>query len=155
MSHVLCTVKTRTTMNNTNITLPLLDVNSAHCALRVEKAIRTVPAITAADVDLDAHVAKLTSGEPAQAVKEAVAAIRQAGYQVATEQRHFDTTGITCGGCAKSVTTVLSALPGVLAVAVDVPNNTATVEVVKGLVSDTTLADALKPTGYRLLPQAD
>ena len=141
-------------MDNTNIILPLLDVNSAHCALRVEKAIRTVPAITAADVDLDAHVAHFTSGEPAQAVKEAVAAIQQAGYNVATDQRHFDTTGITCGGCVRSVTSVLSALPGVLAVTVDVPNNTATVEVVKGTVSDDTLADALKPTGYRLLPHA-
>ncbi|MBK7271224.1 MAG: heavy-metal-associated domain-containing protein [Flavobacteriales bacterium] len=80
-------------MDKTTITLPLLDVNSPHCALRVEKAIRTVPAITAADVDLDAHVAHLTSSEPAQALKEAVAAIRQAGYQVATDQRTFDTTG--------------------------------------------------------------
>ncbi|MBK8615481.1 MAG: hypothetical protein IPN85_18955 [Flavobacteriales bacterium] len=29
-------------MDNTTITLPLLDVNSPHCALRVEKAIRAV-----------------------------------------------------------------------------------------------------------------
>jgi Cu+-exporting ATPase len=141
-------------MDNTNITLPLLDVNSPHCALRVEQALRSVAAINAAEVDLDAHLAHITSSQSAQAVKEAVAAIRQAGYQVATDQRHFDTTGITCGGCAKSVSTILGALPGVLAVAVDVPNNTATVEVVKGTVSDGTLAEALKPTGYRLLPQA-
>jgi Cu+-exporting ATPase len=141
-------------MENTNITLPLLDVNSPHCALRVEKAIRSVPAVTTADVDLDAQEAHLSSNEPAHAVKEAVAVIRKAGYQVAIEQRSFDTTGITCGGCAKSVTTILSALPGVLAVAVDVPNNTATVEVVKGTVSDDMLADALMPTGYRLLSQA-
>jgi copper chaperone CopZ len=39
-------------------------------------------------------------------------------------------------------------------VEVDVPNNTATVEVVQGLVPDSTFVDALKPTGYRLLPQA-
>lgn len=141
-------------MDKTTITLPLLDVNSPYCAMRVEKAIRSVTAITTADVDLDAHVVHLTSSEPVQAVKEAVTAIRQAGYQVATEQRRFDTTGITCGGCAKSVTTVLGAVPGVLAVAVDVPNNTATVEVVKGTVSDDRLAEALKPTGYRLLPQS-
>jgi copper chaperone CopZ len=141
-------------MDNTTVTLPLIDVNSPHCALRVEKALLTVPTITSAEVDLDAHVAHIKSSEPAQAVKEAVAAIRQAGYQVATDQRSFDTTGITCGGCAKSVTTILSALPGVLAVGVDVPNHTATVEVVKGTVSDDTLADALMPTGYRLLPQA-
>lgn len=141
-------------MDNTTITLPLLDVISPHCALRVEKAIRSVTAITTADVDLDAHVAHLTSSEPVQAVKEAVTAIRQAGYHVSTEQPSFDTTGITCGGCVRSVTTVLSALPGVLAVAVDVPNNTATLEVVKGTVSDDRLAEALMPTGYRLLPQA-
>jgi len=141
-------------MDNTTITLPLLNVNSPHCALRVEMAIRSVPAITTAEVDLDAHVAHLTSSVPALAVKEAAAAIREAGYQVVTDQRTFDTTGITCGGCVKSVTTILSALPGVLAVAVDVPNNTATVEVVSGTVSDDTLAEALKPTGYRLLPQA-
>lgn len=141
-------------METTIITLPLLDVNSPHCAIRVEKAIRTVPAITHAEVDLEAHVAKLASSEAALAVKAAVAAIRQAGYQVATDQRSFDTTGITSGGCAKSVTTILSALPGVLALAVDVPNNTATVEVVQGTVSDDAFADALKSTGYRLMPQA-
>ncbi len=141
-------------MDNTTITLPLLDVNSPHCALRVEKAMREVPVIASAEVDLTAHVAHLTSTAPAQAVREAVAAIRTAGYQVAIDQRRFDTMGITCGGCAKSVTTILSALPGVLAVAVDVPNNTATVEEVKGTVSDGTLAEALKPTGYRLMPQA-
>jgi copper chaperone CopZ len=140
-------------MDNTTITLPLLDVNSPQCAQRVEKAIRSVAAISAADVDLNSQVAHLTSSEPAQAVKEAVSAIRTAGYQVAIHQRIFNTTGITCGGCAKSVTTILNALPGVLAVGVDVPNNTATVEVVKGTVSDDRLAEALKPTGYRLLPQ--
>jgi len=79
VSHVLCTVKTRTTMDHTNITLPLIDVNSPHCGLRVEKALRTVPVITSADVDLDAHVAHIKSSDPAQTVKEAVTAIRQAG----------------------------------------------------------------------------
>ncbi|MBL0037139.1 MAG: heavy-metal-associated domain-containing protein [Flavobacteriales bacterium] len=89
-------------MDNTNITLPLLDVNSPHCALRVEKAIRTVPAIAGAEVDLNAHVANLPSTAPAQAVREAVAAIRQAGYNVATEAHRFTTTGVTCAGCAKA-----------------------------------------------------
>ena len=99
-------------MDNTNITLPLLDVNSPHCALRVEKAIRTVPAITGAEVDLNAHVATLTSTAPALAVREAVAAIRQAGYNVATEQHRFTTTGVTCAGCANSAgTTQYISLP--------------------------------------------
>lgn len=141
-------------MHNTNITLPLLDVNSAHCALRVEKAIRTVPAIAGAEVDLNAHVAHLTSTAPATAVREAVAAIRQAGYNVATEAHRFTTTGVTCAGCAKSVGTILNKLPGVISARVDHVERTAEIEVVKGTLSIDDLLNALKPAGYGLIAQA-
>jgi len=139
---------------NANISLPLLDVNSAHCALRVENAIKTVPALTESKVDLNGHIANLSSTATAQDVREAVAAIRKAGYQVATVMRTFDTTGISCGGCVNSVTKILTDLPGVLALSVDVSGRTATVEVVQGMVPDEELTIALKPTGYRLSPQA-
>ena len=141
-------------MDNTNITLPLLDVNSPHCALRVEKAIRSVAIITHADVDLEAHVAHLTSSEPAQAVKEAVAAIRQAGYNVATEQHRFTTTGVTCAGCANSAGTILNKLPGVISARVDHVEKLAEVEVVKGTLSIDDLENALKPAGYGLIALA-
>jgi copper chaperone CopZ len=104
-------------------------------------------------VDLDAHVAHLTSSEPAQAVKEAVAAIRQAGYNVATSTIASVPPGITCGGCAKERDHRPQRMPGVLAVDVDVPNNTATVEVVKGTVSDESLAAALMPTAIACCPR--
>ncbi|MBK9515543.1 MAG: heavy-metal-associated domain-containing protein [Flavobacteriales bacterium] len=97
-------------MDNSNITLPLLDVNSPHCALRVKNAIHSVPSITAVEVDLNTHSATLHSTAPAPAVQEAVTAIRQAGYQVATEQPGFATTGMTCGGCAKSAANILRKL---------------------------------------------
>lgn len=141
-------------MDNTNITLPLLDVNSPHCALRVEKAIRTVPAIAGAEVDLNAHVAKLTSTTPATAVREALAAIRQAGYNVATEVHRFTTTGVTCAGCASSVGTVLNKLPGVISARVEHVEKLAEVEVVKGTLSIGDLSNAVKPAGYGLIRQA-
>ncbi len=141
-------------MNNTNITLPLLDVNSPHCALRVEKAIRTVPAIAGAVVDLNAHVANLTSTAPATAVREAVAAIRQAGYNVATEAHRFTTTGVTCAGCASSVGTILNKLPGVISARVDHLEKLAEIEVVKGTLSIDDLLNALQPAGYGLIAQA-
>lgn len=141
-------------MVNTNITLPLLDVNSPHCALRVEKAIRTVPAIAVAEVDLNAHVANLTSTAPATAVREAVAAIRQAGYNVATEVHRFTTTGVTCAGCAKSVGTILNKLSGVISARVDHVEKLAEIEVVKGTLSLDDLLNALKPAGYGLIAHA-
>ncbi|MCW5898971.1 MAG: cation transporter [Flavobacteriales bacterium] len=141
-------------MDSTNITLPLLDVNSPHCALRVEKAIRTVPAITGAEVDLNAHVANLTSVAPAQAVREAVAAIRQAGYNVATEVQRFTTTGVTCAGCASSVGNILNKLPGVISARIDHVVDLAEVELVKDTLSLDDLLNALKPAGYGLIAQA-
>ena len=141
-------------MDNTNITLPLLDVHSPHCALRVEKAIRTVPAIAGAEVDLNTRVANLTSTAPATAVREAVAAIRQAGYNVATEAHRFTTTGVTCAGCAKSVGTILNKLPGVISARVDHVEKLAEVEVVKGTLSIDDLENALKPAGYGLIALA-
>ena len=139
---------------NPTISLPLLDVNSPHCALRVEKALHTVPALAAATVDLAAHVADLEAGTSAQAVREAVTAIRQAGYNVATEVHRFATTGITCAGCANKAGDILNKLPGVVSATADHVTRTADVEVVQGVITFDDLLTALKPAGYGLIPQA-
>lgn len=68
-----------------------------------------------------------------------------------TEKLRFTTTGITCGGCANSVRTILGRMPGVVHVAVDVAGNTAEVEVERGTVTAEELATALKPAGYGLI----
>lgn len=72
----------------------------------------------------------------------------------ATETLRFTTTGITCAGCANSVTTILKRLPGVVAVRVDAASNTAEVEIVQGAIVLNDLLTALKPAGYGLIPQA-
>lgn len=70
-----------------------------------------------------------------------------------TETLRFTTTGITCGGCANSATTILQCLPGVVAVRVDAASNTAEVEVERGSVTLEEMLAALKPAGYALVPQ--
>lgn len=66
-----------------------------------------------------------------------------------TKILRFTTTGITCGGCANSVRTILGRLPGVVSVAVDVEARTATVEARPGITGDE-LAEAVRPAGYGL-----
>ncbi len=139
---------------NTNISLPLLDLNSAHCALRVENAIKTVPALAGSNVDLEKHIANLNNTATAPDVREAVAAIRNAGYNVATEQYQLNTTGITCAGCANKAGSILNTLPGVISAKVDHVTNTAELEVVSGLLSFDDLLAALKPADYGLLREA-
>ncbi|HRQ86147.1 MAG TPA: heavy-metal-associated domain-containing protein [Flavobacteriales bacterium] len=70
-----------------------------------------------------------------------------------TEILRFTTTGITCGGCANSVTTILQRLPGVVAVRVDAASSTAEVEVERGALGLEELLTALKPAGYGLIPE--
>lgn len=69
----------------------------------------------------------------------------------ATERFRFTTTGITCGGCANSVRTILGRLPGVLHVQVDLAGHTAEVEVERGSITPENLAAALKPSGFALI----
>ncbi|MBL7985266.1 MAG: cation transporter [Flavobacteriales bacterium] len=141
-------------MNTPNITLPLLNVNSTHCALRIQQALQATAGVTDAKVDLGTQRATISSETPAKTVREAVAAVRQAGYDVSTERLHFNTTGITCAGCAKSAGIILDRIPGVLGAVIDQPNGTAEVEVVREMVSLDAMLAALKPAGYALIPHA-
>lgn len=154
MRALLCILIQKPPMNTHTITLPIIDMNSPHCATSVEKAITAVPTLAASRVDLASHTAVLSGDPTPQAVRNAVLAVREDGYEVATDRHQFQTTGITCGGCVGSVTKILAALPGVLAVSVDVPLKRATVETVHGTVSDDAIRDALKPAGYGFIAQA-
>jgi Cu2+-exporting ATPase len=79
--------------------LPLVNVNSAHCAMRVRNAIDVIAGIDGVEVDHDHHEARLSITGSAQ-LRDAVNAIRNVGYNVATEVLTFSTTGVTCAGCA-------------------------------------------------------
>lgn len=143
-----------TPMNTHTITLPILNMNSPHSAAQVEKAIAALPTLAASSVDLDAHTVTLSDDPSAQSVRDAVSAVRAAGYDVTIDKRLYLTTGITCGGCVNSVSKVLSALRGVLAVTVDIPLKRATVETVHGTVADDAIREALETTNYEFVAQA-
>lgn len=139
-------------MDNTNITLPLLNVHSAHCAGRVEKALHAIPALAAAEVDLDRKVAILPKEATAPQLREAVAAIRAAGYDVDMDHHRLTTSNITCTGCSDRATIMLNDLVGVVSAKIDHVARTADLGTVKGLLTDKALSEALRPAGYALLP---
>ncbi|GAA2720909.1 heavy-metal-associated domain-containing protein [Cellulomonas aerilata] len=73
---------------------------------------------------------------------------------MSTQTTTFEVTGMTCGHCVQSVTTELSALPGVTDVSVDLVAGAASQVTV---VSDAALdADAVRgavdEAGYTLVP---
>ena len=136
------------------LSLPLINVNSAHCAMRVQQAIGTVPGLGHARVDLPTHRALIADAASALDVREAVLRVRNAGYDVQTDQYTLNTTGITCAGCANKAGTILNALRGVVSARVDHVTNTAEIEVVSGMLTFEDLLAALRPAGYGLVREA-
>lgn len=75
----------------TTVDLPVLGMTCAACVRRVEKAVAAVPGVTSADVNLALSRARLEL-DPS-ATERAVAAIREAGYEVPADVLDATSTG--------------------------------------------------------------
>ncbi len=138
------------TAKNT-LVLPVENMDSEHCALIVDKALGTVPSIGAHHVELNNRSAVVETTTPVDAVRDAVKAIRDNGYEVPTIKRMFPVAGMTCASCVASVESMLLATPGVLKAAVNLATNTVQVEYVPGVVDVRRMHAAIQSIGYDLL----
>ena len=66
-----------------------------------------------------------------------------------TEAREYTVHGMSCGGCKASVTNVVSQLPGVTDVEVDLDSLRLTV---RGEVDDAAIRSAVTGAGYEITP---
>jgi Cu+-exporting ATPase len=128
------------------LSLPVEGMTCASCAGRVERALRKVPGVAEAHVNLAAERADVTgTATPA----ELAGAIRAAGYAVPEAERSIGIEGMTCASCAGRVERALAKVPGVISVSVNLATERATLRLLAG-VEDQVLAAALAGAGYRL-----
>ncbi|HUH09457.1 MAG TPA: heavy metal translocating P-type ATPase, partial [Brevundimonas sp.] len=129
--------------------LPVLGMTCASCVGRVEKAIRAVPGVTEANVNLAAERAQVSlsaDGSPGAVA----AAIRAAGYEPLEEEVAYPVRDMTCASCVGRVEKALAAVPGVLSASVNLATERATVRFLSGAVSFRDLAAAVQQAGYVL-----
>ncbi|MFC7607552.1 heavy metal translocating P-type ATPase [Teichococcus aestuarii] len=100
----------------TRLTLPVTGMTCASCAGRVERALRKVPGVTEARVNLASEQAEAEGTASLEALREAIA---RAGYGVAETERDLAIEGMTCASCAGRVERALRKVPGVLDVSVN------------------------------------
>ncbi|WP_246687942.1 heavy metal-associated domain-containing protein, partial [Methylobacterium sp. WL93] len=100
----------------------------ASCAGRIETALRAVPGVASASVNLATERASVTvaGAVPTAALAQAVT---DAGYDVAAETVDLAVTGMTCASCAGRVEAALRAVPGVSTAAVNLATEQARVTV--------------------------
>ena len=93
--------------------LPLLGVESEHCALIVDKGLSKVEGLQSHRVDLNNQKAWIEAPADAEIIQAATRMVQDLGYGVAILKKSFPVTGMTCASCAVSVESILSSLPGV------------------------------------------
>ena len=132
-------------MSTTTFTLPVSGMTCASCAGRVERALRKVPGVTAAAVNLaneqvriDADGSELTT---------LIQAVETAGYGVPTQVVELTIEGMTCASCVGRVERALLKVPGVRSAAVNLASERARVELL-GTLESNALIQAVEGAGY-------
>ncbi|WP_230532208.1 heavy metal translocating P-type ATPase [Microvirga roseola] len=130
------------------IDIPIQGMTCASCVGRVEKAIRSVEGVSAANVNLATERAHV-SFNPAKADPSAVAeAIRAAGYEPSGELIDLKISGMTCASCVGRVEKALKKVPGVLDASVNLATERASVRYLGGAQTVDRMIGAVAATGY-------
>jgi Cu+-exporting ATPase len=128
-------------------TLPIAGMSCASCVGRVEKALRAVPGVADAEVNLATESAIVHANEAVDAV-DLASAVEAAGYSVPQDKISLAIEGMTCASCASRVEKALSKVPGVVSAEVNLALENAQVTVLGGQANPTQLINAVKAAGY-------
>jgi Cu+-exporting ATPase len=118
----------------------------ASCVMRVEKALKAVPGVVQASVNLATEEATV-SVSPAASAEALAAAVRRAGYEVGETTTTLQVQGMTCASCVGRVEKALSKVPGVESAVVNLATERATVKALS-TVPVATLVAAIEAAGY-------
>ena len=138
-------------MSANTFDLEVTGLNCGSCVNRAERAIQSVAGVETASVNLStarAHVTFDQSHDTAAGLNRVDSQLDEAGYPTRHESIQLTLSGLTCGGCVRTVENALNALPGVRNASVNLGLGTADVEVIAGSVDSRDLIHAVEATGY-------
>ena len=130
------------TLHERTMRLPVVGMTCASCAGRVERAIKAVPGVTGAALNVATSEAEVEGTADMQAV---IAAVARAGYSVPARAVELSITGMTCASCVGRVEKALKSVPGVSAATVNLATETAHVD---GVADTVALIAAIGAAGY-------
>lgn len=131
----------------TRLSLPVDGMTCASCVGRVEKALKAVPGISTASVNLATERADITLNDSGDALS-AVRAIESAGYSVRHEITELAIEDMTCASCVGRVEKALAQTPGVIEAGVNLATERARIIHFAGVVSVADLEAAVVKAGY-------
>lgn len=132
------------------IYIPLIDVESEHCALIIEKGLAQVKGVENQKVELNNRRVAITVTDN-EIVGKAVKAVKDLGYGIPTVKSTFPVLGMTCASCAGSAESIVTYELGVVDASVNFATGNLTVEYLPNLTAASKLQKAVQAVGYDLL----
>lgn len=139
--------------NPRDIKLQVTGMTCASCVLRAEKTLKAVPGVQTASVNLATEEATVNVDTTVTA-EALAAAVRKAGYDVATREFVLKVEGMTCASCVGRVERALMKVAGVSSASVNLATERATVQALS-TVPVSALKDAVKKAGYEATEPED
>ncbi|QIC87343.1 copper-translocating P-type ATPase [Serratia liquefaciens] len=135
-------------LRTTRLSLPVEGMTCASCVGRVERALKAVPGVQTATVNLATERADITFGDRADP-QAAVGAIESAGYAVREETTELGIEDMTCASCVGRVEKALRQIPGVIEANVNLATERARVRHSAGIVTTAMLEAVVEQAGYK------
>jgi len=136
-------------MAEQKITLPITGMTCANCAANIERGVRKLEGVDAANVNFASEQAAVTFDPQQLHVRDVVAKIQNSGYNVTTAKVELPITGMTCANCAANIERALNKkVPGVVDAGVNFASERALVEYIPGVVSIDDMIAAIEKAGY-------
>jgi Cu+-exporting ATPase len=132
--------------NPFGIKLQVTGMTCASCVVRVEKTLKAVPGVKEASVNLATEEASVNA-DPSVTADSLAAAVRKAGYDVATTETTLLVEGMTCASCVARVEKALRKVPGVSGATVNLATEKATIQALS-TVPVPALKAAIEKAGY-------
>ena len=120
------TMSTAALSNPNGIKLQVTGMTCASCVTRVEKTLKAVPGVKEASVNLATEEASV-SADASVTADSLAAAVRKAGYDVASAETTLGVEGMTCASCVARVEKALLRVPGVAGATVNLATEKATI----------------------------
>jgi len=112
---------------STSLDLGIEGMTCTACAGRVERAVKALPGVVSATVNLASERLRVTFADPPAAAAAVTAAVTRAGYEPVLATLDLDVTGMTCASCSGRVEKALRAAPGVVSASVNLASERARV----------------------------
>jgi len=130
------------------VEFPVEGMTCAACTGRVERALKKVPGVAEASVNLATNRATVTFDPSKAGPSDLTSAVSRAGYTPVVQKVEIFQEDMTDPGSEKRVTDVLLRLPGVLSAEILAAQNRIIVSFLGGTIREKDLLSALSKAGY-------